>query len=188
MAGGLTHIDSFDPKPDAPAEIRGEFRPIATSVPGLRVGELMPRVAGLAHRCCVLRAVATDDNAHSSSGHWMLTGHSYPRPNTECNAPAASDSPCLGAVVRRLRPGRGLPAAVTLPERMISNANIVAIGQGAGWLGRGADPWLLSCDPSAPDFRVPALGLPAEPGDRETSGACVIPASVVTAVTQLIPF
>jgi hypothetical protein len=65
-------------------------------------------------------------------------------------------------VVRRLRPGGALPAAVTLPEQMISNANIVAVGQHAGFLGRSADPWLLTCDPSAPVFQVPALSPPAD--------------------------
>jgi hypothetical protein len=163
LSGGPPQHETWDPKPDAPTEIRGDFRPIASSVPGLQVGELMPRVARLAHRCCVLRAVSTADNAHSSSGHWMLTGHPYPRSNTECNSPAASDGPCLGAVVRRLRPGDGrLPAGVTLPELMISNANIVAVGQGAGFLGRSADPWLLNCDPAAADFGVSGLDLPAE--------------------------
>jgi hypothetical protein len=123
----------------------------------------MPRLAGLAHKCSVLRAVSSADNAHSSSGYWMLTGHPYPRSNTECNPPTAADWPCLGAVVKRLRPGSGaLPPAVTLPEQMISNANIVAVGQSAGFLGRAADPWLLTCDPAAEDFEVPALGLPAE--------------------------
>jgi hypothetical protein len=163
LSGGPPQHETWDPKPNAPAEVRGEFRPIASAVPGLAVGELMPRVARLADRCCVLRAVATDDNAHSSSGHWVLTGYPYPRPNTECNQPAASDWPCLGAVVGRLRRGTvALPPAITLPEQMITNANIVAIGQNAGFLGRAADPWLLTCDPSAPDFEVPALGLPAE--------------------------
>jgi hypothetical protein len=163
LSGGPPQHETWDPKPDAPAEIRGEFRPIASSVPGLRVGELMPRVARSAHRCCVLRAVSTADNAHSSSGYWMLTGHPYPRPNTECNPPTAGDWPSLGSVVKRLRPGNGtLPPAVTLPEQMISNANIVAVGQHAGWLGRAADAWLLTCDPSAADFQLPALGLPVE--------------------------
>jgi hypothetical protein len=163
LSGGPPQHETWDPKPDAPKEIRGDFRPIASSVPGLMVGELMPRAARLAHRCCVLRAVSTADNAHSSSGYWMLTGHPYPRPNTECNPPTGGDWPNLGAVVGRLRQGEGhLPAAVTLPEQMISNANIVAVGQNAGWLGRGADPWLLTCDPSAPDFEVSGLGLPAE--------------------------
>jgi hypothetical protein len=163
LSGGPPQHETWDPKPAAPAEIRGDLGTIASSVPGLRVGELMPRLGALAHRCCVLRAVSTADNAHSSSGYWMLTGQPYDRPNTECNPPTAHDWPCLGAVVKRLRPGTGaLPAAVTLPEQMISNANIVAIGQGAGFLGRAADPWLLTCDPSAADFEVPALGLPAE--------------------------
>jgi hypothetical protein len=163
LSGGPPQHETWDPKPDAPKEIRGDFRPVASSVPGLRVCELMPRVARLAHRCCVLRAVSTADNAHSSSGYWMLTGQPYPRPNTECNPPAGGDWPNLGAVVQRLRQGgTNLPAAITLPEQMISNANIVAVGQNAGFLGRGADPWLLTCDPSAPDFQVSGLGLPAE--------------------------
>jgi uncharacterized protein (DUF1501 family) len=163
LSGGPPQHETWDPKPDAPAEIRGDFRPIASSVPGLHVGELMPRVASLAHHCSVLRAVSTADNAHSSSGYWMLTGHPYPRPNTECNPPTAGDWPSLGAVVKRLRPGNGaLPPAVTLPEQMISNANIVAVGQHSGWLGRAANPWLLTCDPAADNFQLPALGLPAE--------------------------
>jgi hypothetical protein len=163
LSGGPPQHETWDPKPHAPAEIRGDFRPIASSVPGLHVGELMPRAAALAHHCCVLRAVSTADNAHSSSGYWMLTGHPYIRSNTECNQPTPGDWPCLGSVVKRLQPGNGmLPPAVTLPEQMISNANIVAVGQHAGWLGRSADPWLLTCDPSAPTFQVPALGLPAE--------------------------
>jgi hypothetical protein len=163
LSGGPPQHETWDPKPHAPAEIRGEFKPIATSVPGLTVGELMPRVARLAGKYCVLRAVSTNDNAHSSSGHWMLTGYPYPRPNTECNQPTPNDWPCLGAVVGRLRRGAGtLPAAIMLPEQMISNANIVAIGQNAGFLGRLADPWLLTCDPSDPDFQIPELGLPVE--------------------------
>jgi hypothetical protein len=163
LSGGPPQHETWDPKPGAPAEVRGDFGARASSVPGLHVGELMPRLGALAHLCCVLRAVSTADNAHSSSGYWMLTGHPYPRPNTECNAPTSGDWPCLGAMVKRLRPGSGvLPAAVTLPEQMISNANIVAVGQSAGFLGRTADPWLLTCDPSAADFQVPALELPAD--------------------------
>ncbi len=163
LSGGPPQHETWDPKPDAPAEIRGDFGPISSSVPGLRVGELMPRLARQAHHWCVLRAVSSADNSHSSSGYWMLTGHPYPRANTECNAPSSADWPCLGAVVKRLRPGAGaIPPAVTLPEQMISNANIVAVGQNAGFLGRTADPWLLNCDPAAEIFQVPALGLPAE--------------------------
>ncbi len=163
LSGGPPQHETWDPKPGAPAEIRGDFRPIATSLPGLMVGELMPRLARLAHKVSVLRAVSTNDNAHSSSGYWMLTGRTYPLPNTECNKPAPADWPCLGAIVKRLRQERGgLPAAITLPEQMITNANIVVVGQNAGFLGRAADPWLITCDPSSADYKVPELGLPAE--------------------------
>lgn len=72
LFGGPPQHETWDPKPDASAEIRGDLKPIASSVPGLLVGELMPRVARQAHRVSVLRAVSTNDNAHSSSGYWML--------------------------------------------------------------------------------------------------------------------
>src|SRR5262249_33044632 len=75
---------------------------------------------------------------------------------------APNDWPCLGAIVKKLQPGAGLPAAVTLPEEIWNTGHIVWPGQTAGWLGRKADPWLLTCDPSAGNFQVPALGLPAE--------------------------
>ena len=73
-SGGPPQHETWDPKPDAPAEIRGDFKPIATNVPGLQVGELMPRTARLSTRSARLRALSTGDNAHSSSGYYMLTG------------------------------------------------------------------------------------------------------------------
>src|SRR5579871_154823 len=72
--GGPPQHETWDPKDDAPSGIRGDFKSIATNVPGLRVGELMPRTARQRDRVCVLRAMSTNDNAHSSSGYWMLTG------------------------------------------------------------------------------------------------------------------
>src|SRR5262245_17646769 len=87
--GGPPQHETWDPKPDAPVEIRGPFHPISTSVPGLRVCELMPRTARLSDRLAVLRAVSTDDNAHSSSGYWMLTGVPHQPPNSEIAKPGA---------------------------------------------------------------------------------------------------
>src|SRR5262249_52066999 len=112
----------------------------------------------------VLRAVSTNDNAHSSSGYWMLTGYPHQPMNVENATPGApNDWPCIGAVVRRLRPGSGLlPASVTLPEHIWNTGGITWPGQNAGFLGRTADPWLMTCDPSAADFQVPGLGLPHE--------------------------
>jgi hypothetical protein len=159
--GGPPQHETWDPKPDAPAEIRGEFKPIATSVPGIQVGELMPRTAALMNRICALRAVVTNDNAHSSSGYYMLTGEPHRPPNVEsARVGAPNNYPGLGAVVRSLRPGGGLPAAVTLPEHIWNDGNFPWPGQDGGLLGRRADPWLILCDPSARDFGVSGLALP----------------------------
>jgi hypothetical protein len=164
LLGGPPQHETWDPKPDAPAEVRGEFKPIASATPGLHVGELMPRTARLTPHIAVLRAMSSNDNAHSSSGYWMLTGYPHVPSNVENAKPGApNDRPCLGGVVKRLRPERGgLPAAVTLPEEIWNTGRLVWPGQDGGFLGRKADPWLLTCDPNAADFQVPGLQLPSE--------------------------
>src|SRR5260370_14045454 len=78
LMGGSTQHSTWDPKPEAPAEIRGEFKPIATATPGLMVSELMPLTARLTNKICVLRAMASNDNAHSSIGYYMMTGQPHP--------------------------------------------------------------------------------------------------------------
>ncbi len=155
--GGPPQHETWDPKPEAPAEIRGDLRPIPTSVPGIHVGELMPRTARLMDKICALRAMTTSDNAHSSSGYAMVTGQPHaPRGVENAKPGAPNDWPCLGAVVRRLRGDRGgLPAAVTLPERLANDGNLTWPGQDAGWLGRTADPWLLNCEPAAANSTFP---------------------------------
>ncbi len=161
--GGPPQHETWDPKPDAPKEIRGELKPISTSVPGIQVGELMPRTARLADRIAILRAVSTDDNAHSSSGYWMLTGVPHQPKNTENAKPGApNDWPCLGAMVKRLKTGGALPAALTLPEHIWNTGGVSWPGQDGGFLGRSADPWLLHCQPHDAAFQVPGLSLPAE--------------------------
>ena len=81
--GWAAQHSTWDPKPDAPAEVRGPFAPIATTVPGLSLSELMPKTAQVADKLCVLRAVSTGDNAHSSSGYYMLTGRPHQPMNFE---------------------------------------------------------------------------------------------------------
>jgi hypothetical protein len=164
LLGGPPQHETWDPKPDAPTEVRGELSPIESATPGLRVGELMPRTAKLTDRIGVLRAVSTADNAHSSSGYWMLTGHPHAPMNQEnaLHGPP-NDWPCVGAVVRHLRgDSASLPGAVRLPEEIWNTGHIVWPGQDAGWLGNNADPWLLTCDPNKPDFQVPDLSLPGD--------------------------
>jgi hypothetical protein len=161
LLGGPAQHETWDPKPDAPAEVRGEFDAIATRTPGLLVGELMPRLARQSHRLAVLRAMVTGDNAHSSSGYYMLTGVPH-IPMTQENVTPRPPNlhPSIGGVVRRLQPTvNGLPSSVHLPEPLYNDGRITWPGQDGGWLGRAADPWLLVCDPSAADFKIPDLAL-----------------------------
>jgi hypothetical protein len=165
--GGPPQHETWDPKPKAPAEIRGDLKPIASAVPGLQIGELMPKTARLTGNISVLRGLATNDNAHSSSGYYLTTGYPHQPTGVENAKPGApNDWPCLGALVKRVLPGRegggGLPPAITLPEQMANDGNLTWPGQDAGFLGRTADPWLLNCDPAAPNFHIPGLALPAE--------------------------
>ncbi len=164
MAGGPPQHETWDPKPEAPEEIRGAYQPIASSLPGLMVGELMPRTAQLAHHLCVLRGVSTRDNAHSSSGYYMLTGQPHSPMNNENAKPGApNDFPSLAAVVKQLRgDGEVFPGAVTLPDEIWNCGRIVWPGQDGGFLGRTADPWQLVCDPNQADFQVPGVGLPQD--------------------------
>ena len=163
LLGGPPQHETWDPKPAAPAEIRGDFKPIASAVTGLHVGEMMPKTAALADRVSVLRAVATDDNAHSASGYWMLTGTPHQPKNVEnAGTGAPNDWPCLAGVVRHLRGDAGrLPTSIRLPEEIWNTGHIVWPGQDAGRLGAAADPWLITCDPNADDFEVPQLALPS---------------------------
>jgi hypothetical protein len=174
--GGPPQHETWDPKPSAPAEIRGSLGPIASTVPGYHVGELMPRTARLADRLCVLRAVATNDNAHSSSGYYMTTGHAHVPMGAENVKPGAPNNwPCLGALVQSALPGDGrLPSAITLPEQMANDGNLTWPGQDAGLLGRAADPWLLNGDPSAADFQLPGLALPPDVSAERFAARCAL--------------
>lgn len=157
-SGGLPQHETFDPKPDAPAEIRGAFGAIATRTPGLQVGELMPKIAQLTDRLAVIRSMVTGDNAHSTSGYQMLTGVPHAPLNRENAAPGKpNDWPSMGGIVSALRPPhQGLPSSISLPRRMANNnGQDPWPGTDAGFLGRRYDPWLLECDPSDPEFMVP---------------------------------
>jgi hypothetical protein len=166
LFGAPAHQDVWDLKPDAPADVRGEFRPVASSVPGVWLGEHVPRVARQAHRFALLRSVQHPDNTHTVAMHYMLTGRRHAQPETNPrNQP--TDFPCFGAVVQYLRPGRtGLPGGVSLnaPPNQVSANNHVFPGFFAGLLGRRHDPLFVAQDPSAPDFDPLPAAAGAEPG------------------------
>src|SRR5579863_7296593 len=147
LMGGPPQHSTWDPKPEAPVEVRGEFAPISTSVPGLQLSELLPETARQSHHLCVLRAVSSGDNAHSSSGYYMLTGRPHTPMNFEnANPGPPNDFPSMGAVIHSLNPGRGaIPSAVTLPHRIFNTNGSIWPGQDGGFLGRVSDPWILNC-------------------------------------------
>lgn len=164
MWGGPSQLETWDPKPDAPREIRGEFRPIATDVPGVFIGEHFPRLARQMHRLAIVRSMAHDDPAHLSSAHRLLTGHLAPRPFSDAEPPSTKDWPHLGSIVAKVRPTKGssLPSCVTMPWTVAHPAapGGRAPGQNAGWLGRSFDPLAIEGDPNAPGFQVGGMALP----------------------------
>lgn len=171
LMGGPPQQSTWDPKPEAPAEIRGEFGPISTSVPGVQFCELLPRSSLLADRLAVLRAMSSGDNAHSSSGYYMMTGQPHAPINFEnANPGFPNDYPHLGAIVRKLLPARGnLPATVRLPHRIFNTDGSVWPGQDSGFLGRASDLWLLNCQPADRDFRVNEFALNVDVTDQRLS-------------------
>lgn len=162
LTGGPAQHSTWDPKPDAPEAVRGAIGPIATNVPGISFGELMPNLAQIADKLCVLRAVSTGDNGHSSSGYYMLTGRPHSPMNVETTNPAPpNDAPVLGSVVGRLAGGRDcLPATITLPQRIFNTGGGEWPGQDAGFLGRASDPWLLNGRVTPDGYRVGEIELP----------------------------
>jgi hypothetical protein len=169
QVGGPYQCDTFDPKPGAPEEMRGPFRPIATTVPGLRVTEALPQVAQQAERWSVIRSVHHLIRCHNPAIYCTLAG----REATDVMAVSAqtnakrTDHPHYASVLARLRPGvASMPRHVIIPD-VVYNGPAKSPGQLAGYLGASYDPFVLGVEPSAPDFRVEGVGLPDDVvGDR----------------------
>lgn len=162
MWGGPAHQDTWDMKPNAPAEYRGEFQPISTNVPGLQICEHLPKLAQHADKLAVIRSMTHGDVDHTTATHAPLTGREVPRRG----APLADDWPSIGAVLSRLGHGRGpLPPFVSMmpvvpngAPRFVESSH----GQGAGWLGPRLDPMRIDADASLPDYKVGEFSLHAD--------------------------
>ena len=144
--GGPSHLDILDLKPDAPAEIRGEFKPAATSVPGVSITEHLPRLGRLAKQYAILRSVNHPDNDHAVGAYLSLTGYPHPRSRPLGQEPAATalDQPSLGSIISKVRvPRRPVFPYVTLGLlRHFGNKD--SMGQNAGCLGKVYDPFSLT--------------------------------------------
>jgi hypothetical protein len=145
LAGGPSHLDTFDPKPDAPAEVRGEFKPIATALPGVRIAEVFPRIASALDKLTLIRSMTSPESDHDRAAHHLLTGY-RPLP--------AQVYPGYGSVVAKTREAeRGaLPPYVAVPDAPIFSSS--------GYLTPAYDPFAVGGDPNQAGFRVRDLTPP----------------------------
>jgi hypothetical protein len=190
LSGGLAQHDSFDLKPDAPAEIRGEFAPIATRTTGIRIVEHLPMLAQRSHLWALVRSLTHPSNDHSASHQIMLSGRTDLPSGFSPNGPRPQDWPSIAAVAGdATRPRNNLPPAVILPEKLVHNTGRVIPGAFAGQMGRQREPWLIEASefearaygaypeyefdhqerpfkPKRLSFRIPNLTLPEDFADR----------------------
>ena len=162
--GGPSQHDTFDPKPDAPSDVRSVHGHIATRTVGLRMGEHFSRLAAMSSRFAILRAVSHDVGAHHAATHLALTGHRPSIVNREKTAAERKDFPTMGSVLARLRPApRGVYSFVQLPHTFV-DGGVFSNGQNAGFLGAGYDPLVITQDARTGRFSVPGTSLPGQVG------------------------
>lgn len=161
LEGGPSHIDMWDMKPEAPDDVRGEFRPISTTVPGMQICDHLPMLAKQMHNVALVRSVHHSIVDHNAGAYYALTGRSPVLGNQLVISPSADDFPPYGSVLGHLRPtDDSFPAFVHLPDIMSNNGSDLP-GQRAGFMGAGYNPFVLG-DPSEPGFKVKQLELPNE--------------------------
>jgi hypothetical protein len=154
LVGGPSQLDTWDPKPEAPPEIRGPFRPTATNVPGMRIAEIFPRMARHADKFSLVRSVYhTATAVHDTGYQLMQSGRLFT---------GGIEHPHIGCVLGYAKGQRGeLPAHVLLPRPIGRTGGNLPHGHSAGYLGRPYDPFILNADPAVPGFQVPDLLPPA---------------------------
>jgi hypothetical protein len=151
MDGGPTHFETFDPKPEAPVEIRGEFQPIHTNVSGIQICEHLPQLASIANKYAIVRSVCHNQGNHGAGNHYMMTG-APPRIPVGCGA-FVSFHPSLGSVAAKERPApHGLPPYFSMPSMSRSG--------GPNFLGAKYAPFVVGGDPNNKHFRVRDVELP----------------------------
>jgi hypothetical protein len=171
LQGGPSHIDIWDPKPDAPANIRGDFKPIKTKIPGTHISETMPMMADALDKCTLIRSMSYTPNGlfnHTAAIYQMLTGYPPDRvsPSGQLEPPSPADFPTAGSHVSKMKP----PTEPVLPfvelPRPLQESGIIGKGGAAGFLGKAYDPYRLYQDP-AKQIQLDDLALRKDvPPDR----------------------
>ena len=154
--GGPSHLETYDPKPEAPAEIRGEFKTIATSVPGLRIGEHLPHMSRVMHRVAVVRSMSHGYRLHDSASMKVLTGREPPQGDFELFAPAPQLFPSYGAAVSYVRRDRNLEVPFAALPYVFHNV-VPTPCQGGGFLGPAFDPFQVLGDAQKRSYRADVL-------------------------------
>lgn len=158
LTGASSHIDMFDMKPEAPMEIRGEFKPIPTNVPGVQISEHLPKLAMRANKYALVRSMAHKENNHLVATHHTITGHQQPGGFFDKVA-SRDDWPSFSSALDYLRPrSDGIPSGVNLPTFLLEGP-LTWPGQHAGFLGPKHDPWQINQDPAKSDFKVDNVSL-----------------------------
>ena len=156
LSGGLSHIDTLDPKPRAPGEIRGPYRPIDSAVPGVHVTEMLPRLAALADRYCLVRSMSHADTVHVSAAHTMLTG--------QPDGGTANNTPFMGSLIAKQRPSTAnIPSYVWLHNTKTGTNKVPRYESGLNLIGQQYAPMRVGQEldnPSASGFRVAAFDPP----------------------------
>jgi hypothetical protein len=148
LSGGLGQHDSFDPKPTAPDNVRGEFQAIDTATPGIQICEHLPLLAQRSQHWALCRSLTHTTNDHSVGHHMMLTGQTMLPPSFNPNAPQPTDWPSIASVVGAVtQPRNNLPPAVVLPEKLIHYSRRIIPGQFGGQMGTRRDPWFIEASP-----------------------------------------
>lgn len=152
LSGGLTQHDSFDPKPEAPPEVKGEFSAIATATPGVQVCEYLPLLAARSSAWSLIRSFTTPYNGHSEGHMSVLSGRTPLPPGFNGSKPQATDWPSIASTVGATLASRNnnLPPAIVLPERLIHREGRIIPGQFGGLMGSRRDPWFIEASPFNP--------------------------------------
>ena len=142
--GGMSHLETWDPKPDAPKEIRGSFDTIPTATPGIHIGEHMPYLAKQTNKLAIVRSMHHGSSAHGKAMYWNFTGHKPPQSDTAANLPpSSSDWPSLLSVISKFKSAPpGLPSSIRIPYPLVDNGTLQA-GEYGGWLGSSYNPIVI---------------------------------------------